>query len=231
MLDYFSGGMAMPYLNNVQGDYRYAFQGQEKDPETGKEAFELRLWDSRIGRWLTTDPYGQHASPYLGMGKNPISRVDPDGGMDCPEPCDFDDSVLPAAEISSSGGGGSGSSSISFQDRFNGSLADWHTLTNNQFSSNLDLADLQWNASYGDQLRAMGNEWKIDASGFAENYKAGWNNWDLDGIGNFWMNAASYSIGGTILGVGGSSIIGTYSTGGALISSTSQSVSSYSQGI
>ncbi len=62
--------------------YRYAFQGQEKDPETGKEAFQLRLWDNRIGRWLTTDPAGQYASPYLGMGNNPISRVDPDGGQD-----------------------------------------------------------------------------------------------------------------------------------------------------
>jgi RHS repeat-associated protein len=61
--------------------YRYAFQGQEKDPETGKEAFQLRLWDGRIGRWLTTDPYGQYASPYLGMGNNPINSIDPDGGF------------------------------------------------------------------------------------------------------------------------------------------------------
>jgi hypothetical protein len=45
------------------------------------EAFELRLWDSRIGRWLTTDPYGQFNSPYLGMGNNPINGVDPDGGL------------------------------------------------------------------------------------------------------------------------------------------------------
>lgn len=66
--------------------YRYAYQGQEIDPETGKEAFQLRLWDARIGRWLTTDPAGQHASPYMGMGNNPITRVDPDGGTDCPDP-------------------------------------------------------------------------------------------------------------------------------------------------
>ncbi|MCL9807664.1 hypothetical protein NAT51_19230 [Flavobacterium amniphilum] len=46
------------------------------------EAFELRLWDGRLGRWLTVDPMGQYFSPYLGMGNNPISRVDPDGGMD-----------------------------------------------------------------------------------------------------------------------------------------------------
>lgn len=56
-------------------DFGYAYQGHEierseirrtpikfkkevrqKDKETGKEAFELRLWVSRIGRWLTTDP-------------------------------------------------------------------------------------------------------------------------------------------------------------------------------
>lgn len=84
--DYYPFGSPMPG-RNIVGDYRYAYQGQEKDPETGMEAFELRLWDSRIGRWLTTDPYGQYASPYLGMGNNPISRIDPDGGMDCPDGC------------------------------------------------------------------------------------------------------------------------------------------------
>ena len=79
--DYYPFGMSMPN-RNIEGDYRYKYQGQEKDPETGKEAFQLRLWDSRIGRWLTTDPAGQYASPYLGMGNNPIVRVDPDGGFD-----------------------------------------------------------------------------------------------------------------------------------------------------
>ncbi|MEL6809711.1 MAG: RHS repeat-associated core domain-containing protein [Bacteroidota bacterium] len=83
--DYYPFGMPMPERNQ-EGEYRYAFQGQEKDDETGMEAFELRLWDARLGRWLTTDPAKQHFSPYLGMGNNPISRIDPDGGMDCPDP-------------------------------------------------------------------------------------------------------------------------------------------------
>lgn len=48
------------------------------------EAFELRLWDGRLGRWLSPDPYGQYASPYLGMGNNPISMIDADGGMTDP---------------------------------------------------------------------------------------------------------------------------------------------------
>ncbi|MDC6390946.1 hypothetical protein PP182_19830 [Maribacter sp. PR1] len=77
--DYYPYGMPMPG-RNMLGDYRYAFQGQEKDTETGKEAFELRLWDARIGRWLTTDPYGQFESPYLGMGNDPINYYDYDGG-------------------------------------------------------------------------------------------------------------------------------------------------------
>jgi len=79
--DYYPFGMPMPNrtLLGPEG-YRYAFQGQEKDPETGKEAFQLRLWDGRIGRWLTTDPYRQYASPYLGMGNDPVNGIDPDGG-------------------------------------------------------------------------------------------------------------------------------------------------------
>ena len=79
--DYYPFGMPMPNRNIQDANaYRYAYQGQEKDPETGKEAFELRLWDGRIGRWLTTDPKGQYHSPYLGMGNNPIRLTDPNGG-------------------------------------------------------------------------------------------------------------------------------------------------------
>ncbi|MBN2237122.1 MAG: hypothetical protein JW729_06155, partial [Bacteroidales bacterium] len=61
--------------------YRFGFQGQfaEEDPETGYTAFESRLLDKRLGRWLTTDPAGQFWSPYLAMGNNPINGVDPDG--------------------------------------------------------------------------------------------------------------------------------------------------------
>jgi len=79
--DYYPFGEQLPERNSLNG-YRYAFQGQELDGETGMEAFQLRLWDGRIGRWLSPDPMGQYASPYLGMGNNPISRIDPDGGED-----------------------------------------------------------------------------------------------------------------------------------------------------
>ena len=74
-------GIPMPNRNIQEpNNYRYVFQGQEKDSETEKEAFKLRLWDGRIGRWLTTDPYSQYFSPYLGMCINPMNGVDADGG-------------------------------------------------------------------------------------------------------------------------------------------------------
>ena len=40
----------MPNRHESSDKYRCGFQGQEKDPETGKEAFQLGLWDSRIAR-------------------------------------------------------------------------------------------------------------------------------------------------------------------------------------
>ncbi|WP_291286865.1 RHS repeat-associated core domain-containing protein [Flavobacterium sp.] len=76
--DYYPFGELLPNRNSL--NYRYAFQGQELDKETGMEAFQLRLWDGRLGRWLSPDPMGQYSSPYLGMGNNPISSIDPDGG-------------------------------------------------------------------------------------------------------------------------------------------------------
>jgi RHS repeat-associated protein len=59
---------------NTQSDYRYAFQGQELDKETGMEAFQLRLWDGRIGRWLSTEPDGSdiYCCPRSPMAQNCI---------------------------------------------------------------------------------------------------------------------------------------------------------------
>jgi RHS repeat-associated protein len=66
--------------------YRYGYQGEfaEKDQETDWNSFELRQYDSEIGRWLSTDPYQQYWSPYVGMGNDPVNQVDPDGGINYP---------------------------------------------------------------------------------------------------------------------------------------------------
>jgi hypothetical protein len=38
------------------------------------------MYDGRVGRWMTMDPYGEFHSPYLAMGNSPIGTIDPDGG-------------------------------------------------------------------------------------------------------------------------------------------------------
>jgi RHS repeat-associated protein len=79
--DYYPYGMVIPGGGGTN-DYRYGYQGQysELDGETGWNNFELRSYNSRIGRWFQYDPKGQFFSPYMGMGNNPVSAVDPDGG-------------------------------------------------------------------------------------------------------------------------------------------------------
>lgn len=77
--DYYPFGME---VRSGGVESRYGYQGlyAEKDKETGWNNFELRNYDAAIGRWLTTDPYGQYHSPYGGMGNNPVSGFDVDGG-------------------------------------------------------------------------------------------------------------------------------------------------------
>lgn len=70
-------------------DYRYGFQGQEKDDEikNGKGnsyAFDRRIHDPRIGRFLTIDPltskYASY-SPYIFSGNRVIDSYDLDGAQ------------------------------------------------------------------------------------------------------------------------------------------------------
>jgi RHS repeat-associated protein len=62
--------------------YRYGYQGEfaEKDQETEWNSFELRQYDSEIGRFTTTDPMGEFWSSYVGMGNDPVNLTDPTGG-------------------------------------------------------------------------------------------------------------------------------------------------------
>lgn len=80
--DYYPHGGPLPNNYFSGPAYRYGYQGQEKDPETGLTNFELRQMDPRLGRWLNPDPMGQHHSPYLSMSNNPVNHIDPSGGQD-----------------------------------------------------------------------------------------------------------------------------------------------------
>ena len=65
-------------------NYRYGFNGKEKDNSTGNDNYDFgaRIYDGRIGRWLSTDSKTSRYpgfSPYVYSGNNPISFIDPDG--------------------------------------------------------------------------------------------------------------------------------------------------------
>src|SRR5262249_49982677 len=84
--DYYPFGLTMDGTGITDEEYRYGYQGQfsEKDSITGWNEFNLRMYDPRIGRWLSPDPYGQFVSPYIGMGNMPNVNTDPDGGSTGP---------------------------------------------------------------------------------------------------------------------------------------------------
>jgi len=60
---------------------RLKFSGKELDEEGGlyKYHFGWRDYDPELGRWYVVDPARQFASPYVGMGNNPIGYYDEDG--------------------------------------------------------------------------------------------------------------------------------------------------------
>lgn len=84
--DYYAFGGILPGRSYSMENYRYAYQGQEKAEDgTVWDQFELRSYNHDLGRWFSPDPYGQFASPYLAMGNNPVSNIDPDGGYSVAE--------------------------------------------------------------------------------------------------------------------------------------------------
>jgi RHS repeat-associated protein len=85
--DYYPFGMGMGGRSWSQNqDYRFGFNGKEGDDEIKGDGnsydFGARMYDSRIGRWMSLDPAAKkypEMSPYVGIGNNPILLVDPDG--------------------------------------------------------------------------------------------------------------------------------------------------------
>ncbi|MGV6862272.1 MAG: RHS repeat domain-containing protein [Putridiphycobacter sp.] len=85
-IDYYPFGMLLPNRHEDAGEYRYGFNGMEKDDEVKGEGNSyttlFRQYDPRVGRWLSLDPLeskfpGQ--SPYVAFDNNPIYFSDPNG--------------------------------------------------------------------------------------------------------------------------------------------------------
>jgi RHS repeat-associated protein len=69
------------YEGSLKNNYLYQGAFSELDDDIGWTDFMLRNYDAQIGRWVQQDPYQQFASPYVGMGNDPINNTDPSGGV------------------------------------------------------------------------------------------------------------------------------------------------------
>jgi RHS repeat-associated protein len=81
-----SFGMTMPGRIYSRGDYRFGFNGKEKDDEVSGSGnqydYGFRIYNPRIGRFLSVDPLFKSYpwySPYQFAGNNPIRFIDLDG--------------------------------------------------------------------------------------------------------------------------------------------------------
>ena len=87
--DYYPFGSLMPGRNyNAPGakDARYGFNGKENDNEVKGEGnqqdYGFRIYDPRLGRFLSVDPLSPEYpfyTPYQFAGNSPISNIDLDG--------------------------------------------------------------------------------------------------------------------------------------------------------
>jgi RHS repeat-associated protein len=76
----------MPGRQFNSGNYKYGFNGKEMDNEIKGSGnsydFGARMYDSRLGRWMSVDPLYKKFSSlsvYVFVGNNPLNYLDPNG--------------------------------------------------------------------------------------------------------------------------------------------------------
>jgi RHS repeat-associated protein len=84
--EYYSFGMQMPGRGFSSGKYRYGFNGKENDNEVKGEGnqqdYGFRIYDPRLGRFLSVDPLTTSypmLTPYQYASNSPIANIDVDG--------------------------------------------------------------------------------------------------------------------------------------------------------
>ncbi|WP_436489806.1 RHS repeat domain-containing protein [Chitinophaga sp. ARDCPP14] len=85
-VDYSPFGMQLVGRKMNGGGYRYGFNGKENDNDVKGEGnqidYGMRVYDPRIGKFLSTDPLSKqypHYTPYQFAGNTPIQAIDLDG--------------------------------------------------------------------------------------------------------------------------------------------------------
>ncbi|WP_126243474.1 RHS repeat-associated core domain-containing protein [Chitinophaga rhizosphaerae] len=89
MTDFYPFGMVMPgRMFNLEGSsYRYGFNGKENDNEVkgiegSQQDYGMRIYDPRVGKFLSVDPLTKSFSmltPYQFASNSPVQAIDLDG--------------------------------------------------------------------------------------------------------------------------------------------------------
>ena len=84
LADYYPFGMTLLGRSYNAHTSRHGFTGHEKESDLSEGIYttEYRLYDARVGRWLSVDPLFEKyvgMSPYNYCMLNPVMLVDPDG--------------------------------------------------------------------------------------------------------------------------------------------------------
>ena len=80
LADYYPFGWLMPDRKVLE--YRYGYNDQETDPETGWQAYKFREYDARIARFFRVDPLTKkfpHWTPYQFAGNSPVINRELEG--------------------------------------------------------------------------------------------------------------------------------------------------------
>ncbi|WP_370454315.1 RHS repeat domain-containing protein [Flavobacterium sp. LMO9] len=86
MHNYYAFGSLIPNRHSSSNNYRYGFQGQEKDDELKGEGnslnYTFRMHDPRVGRFFAVDPLTKsypHYTPYSFSGNRVIDAIELEG--------------------------------------------------------------------------------------------------------------------------------------------------------
>ncbi|MCH2026389.1 MAG: hypothetical protein MK172_11675 [Verrucomicrobiales bacterium] len=88
--NYYPYGLQMAGMGAIRNDYLNKYTSKEHQTgefddfgvdSRGIEMFDFhaRFFDPQLARWAAPDPAMQFSNPYLGIGNNPVSMIDPDG--------------------------------------------------------------------------------------------------------------------------------------------------------
>ncbi|GAA4277398.1 hypothetical protein GCM10022259_21220 [Aquimarina mytili] len=81
--DYYPMGLIQEgeFNSAVTTAFKYKYQAKELQEDNNIDLYDFgsRMYDPTVGRWFNTDPQNQFGSPYLAMGNNHISMIDPNG--------------------------------------------------------------------------------------------------------------------------------------------------------